>query len=199
MKKNEFARELTQRLSFLPWEEIQDRVNFYREMIDDRMEEGLSEEEAVAQIGSVEDIVAQIIADTPFTKLVKEKLKPKKRMKAWEIVLLVLGSPIWLALGISAFAVVLALYICLWAVIVSLWSVFGSLVGGGFGLMVAGIVIALGGEGLTGIAVLGAGCLCVGLSILVFYGCKMATKGTLLLTKKLAIWIKTGFAKKEET
>jgi uncharacterized membrane protein len=198
MKKNEFAMELTQRLSFLPWEEIQDRVNFYREMIDDRMEEGLSEEEAVAQIGSVEDIVAQIIADTPFTKLVKEKLKPKKRMKAWEIVLLVLGSPIWLALGISAFAVVLALYICLWAVIVSLWSVFGSLVGGGFGLMVAGIVIALGGEGLTGIAVLGAGCLCVGLSILAFYGCKMATKGTLLLTKKLAVWIKTGFAKKED-
>ena len=198
MKKNEFAMELTQRLSFLPWEEIQDRVNFYREMIDDRMEEGLSEEEAVAQIGSVEDIVAQIIADTPFTKLVKEKLKPKKRMKAWEIVLLVLGSPIWLALGISAFAVVLALYICLWAMIVSLWSVFGFLVGGGFGLMVAGIVIALGGEGLTGIAVLGAGCLCVGLSILAFYGCKMATKGTLLLTKKLAIWIKTGFAKKED-
>ena len=198
MKKNEFAMELTQRLSFLPWEEIQDRVNFYREMIDDRMEEGLSEEEAVAQIGSVEDIVAQIIADTPFTKLVKEKLKPKKRMKAWEIVLLVLGSPIWLALGISAFAVVLALYICLWAVIVSLWPVFGSLVGGGFGLMVAGIVIALGGEGLTGIAVLGAGCLCVGLSILAFYGCKMATKGTLLLTKKLAIRIKTGFAKKED-
>ena len=198
MDKHEFLAKLRNALAGLPEKDIEERLSFYSEMIDDRMEEGLSEEEAVAQIGSVEDIVAQIIADTPFTKLVKEKLKPKKRMKAWEIVLLVLGSPIWLALVISAFAVVLALYICLWAVIVSLWSVFGSLVGGGFGLMVAGIVIALGGEGLTGIAVLGAGCLCVGLSILAFYGCKMATKGTLLLTKKLAIWIKTGFAKKED-
>ena len=61
MTKLEFALELTGPLSFLPWEETEERVNFYSEMIDDRMEEGFSEEEAVAQIGSVEEIAAQIV------------------------------------------------------------------------------------------------------------------------------------------
>ncbi len=61
-------------------------------MIDDRMEEGLSEDEAVSAVGFVDEIVAQIVADIPLTKLVKEKTKLKKRLRAWEIVLLVLGA-----------------------------------------------------------------------------------------------------------
>ena len=197
MTKLEFALELTGRLSFLPWEETEERVNFYSEMIDDRMEEGFSEEEAVAQIGSVEEIAAQILADTPFAKLVREKLKPKKGKRAWEIVLLALGSPIWLSLGIAALAVALSLYISLWAVIISLWAGFASLAACGFGGVMGGIVIALGGHRLTGIAVVGAGFVCAGLSVFAFYGCKAATKGTIFLTKKLAVWMKNSLAKKE--
>ena len=51
MNKTEFVLELAQRLSHLPWSEIEERVNYYGEMIDDRMEEGLSEKEAVAAMG----------------------------------------------------------------------------------------------------------------------------------------------------
>ena len=59
-------------------------------MIDDRMEEGLTEAEAIAGIGSVDKIVTQIVAETPITKLVREKVKPKRSLQAWEIILLVL-------------------------------------------------------------------------------------------------------------
>ena len=45
---------------------------------------------------------------------------------------------------------------------------------------------------------IGAGIVCAGLSIFMFYGCKAATKGILVLTKKLAVWIKNCFIKKEE-
>ena len=197
MNKQEFLVQLRKGLSGLPQEDIEERLLFYSEMIDDRMEEGGTEEDAVSGIGSVEAIIAQIKADIPLTKLVRDKITPKKSIKAWEIVLLVLGSPIWLSLLIAAFAVILSLYAVIWAVVISLWSVFGGLIGCALGGIAGGTVIACNGNALSGIAVLAAGIVCIGLSIFTFYGCKMATKGTLMLTKKMAIWIKNCFIKKE--
>lgn len=59
MNKQEFLAELQKGLSGLPQEDRDERLTFYGEMLDDRMEEGLSEEEAVAAVGSVEEIVRQ--------------------------------------------------------------------------------------------------------------------------------------------
>ena len=94
MNKQEFLGKLRSGLSGLPQGDIEERLTFYSEMIDDRMEEGISDEEAVCEIGSVDEIVSQIIADIPFTKLVREKIKPNRTLRPWEIVLLVLGSPV---------------------------------------------------------------------------------------------------------
>lgn len=41
MSKQEFLAELRKALSGLPQGDIEDRLTFYSEMIDDRMEEGL--------------------------------------------------------------------------------------------------------------------------------------------------------------
>ncbi len=198
MSKQEFLAGLRKGLSGLPRDDIEERLTFYNEMIEDRKEEGLSEEEAVSAVGSVDEIAAQIVADISLAKIAKEKIKPKRRLKAWEIVLLLLGSPIWLSLLFAAFAVSLSLYVALWSVIISMWVVFGSLIGCALGGIVAGTGFAFGGNGLTGIAMIGAGIVCAGLSIFLFYGCKVATKGTLLLTKKIALGIKNCFIKKEE-
>ena len=64
MTKREFLSRLNEGLSGLPQEDAAGRLAFYSEMIDDRIEDGLSEEEAVAGIGPVEKIVAQIIEDS---------------------------------------------------------------------------------------------------------------------------------------
>ena len=53
MTKQAFAAALRNELSGLPREDIDRSIDFYCEMIDDRMEEGLTEEEAVSAIGSV--------------------------------------------------------------------------------------------------------------------------------------------------
>ncbi len=198
MNKLDFLLRLKEALKGLPKDELEERLNFYSEMIDDRIEEGFSEEEAVAAAGSVEEIAQQIIGETPLVKIVKEKIKPKRRFKAWEIVLLALGSPIWLSLGAAAFSVLIAVYASLWAVIVSLWSVFASFIGSSIGCFAGGTVLAFNGNYLTAVAVIGAALVCAGLSILVFYGCKMATKGVIKLTKKLAVWLKNCFIKKGE-
>lgn len=198
MNKQEFIANLRAKLSGLPKQEVEDRLVFYREMIEDRMEEGLTEEEAVAAIGSVDGIAEQIISDIPLTKIAKERIKDKKGLKTWGIVLLALGSPIWLSLLIAAFAVILSLYASLWVVIVCLWAVFVALVACALAGGAAGIVFVVAWNGATGVSMAGAGIFCAGLAILLFFGCKGATKGILRLTKKMAFSIKKGFVKKEK-
>ena len=199
MKKLEFLLQLHDKLSCLPQDDIEERLAFYNEMIDDRMEEGLSEEEAVAGIGTVEQIVTQILADTPLSKLVRKKIKPKKGLKAWETILLAVGSPLWLSLLLAVFAVVFSLYIALWAVVICLWAVFVSLAACTPGGIVSGVVFAATGNALPGIAMIGAALACAGLSIFLFYGCKAANKGCIWLTQKIILSIKRCFIKKEDT
>ena len=78
MSKQEFFEGLRKGLSGLAKEDIEERISFYNEMIDDRMEEGLTEEEAVAEMGSIDMIVEQILSETPISKIVKEKVKPDR-------------------------------------------------------------------------------------------------------------------------
>ena len=198
MSKQEFLEQLQKGLRGLPKEDVEGRLMFYSEMIDDRIEEGLSEEEAVAAVGDVEEIVRQVIADTPLAKIAKERIRPKRQLKAWEITLLALGSPIWLSLGIAAAAVFLAIYISIWSVAVSLWAVFASFAVSAVGSIPASVFIIAGRSGVSGAVVIAAGMVCAGLSILMFYACMAATKGILLLTKKIAVWIKNCFIGREE-
>ena len=198
MLKQEFLAQLRKKLSGLPRNDIEERLTFYSEMIEDRKEEGLSEEEAVSAVGTVDEIAVQAVADIPLAKIAKERIRPKRRLKVWEIILLTLGSPIWLSLGIAAAAVIFSLYVFLWAVIISLWAVFASLAACSAGGVLVCAVFAIGGNGAAGIAMLAAGIICAGLCVFMFFGCRAAVKGVLILTKKTAVWIKNCFIKKEE-
>ena len=123
MTKTEFLDELRSRLSGLPQSDLDERLLYFREMIDDRMEDGLTEEEAVSDIGSVDEIVDHIMEETPLSKLVRENAKRTRALKAWEILLLVLGAPLWLSLILAAIAVCLSLYAALWV----LWADWSQL------------------------------------------------------------------------
>ena len=176
MTKNEFLLALGEKISVLPQDDVKERLHFYTEMIDDRMEEGLSEEEAVAAVGSVEEIAVQLIAEASCVKADEKKEPKKKRMGAMEIILLVLGSPIWLSLLIAAFAIGLALLVCSCAVIISLWTVFVAVAVCALCGVAAGIALAVCGSRAVGLALLGVGIVLSGLSIFLYYGCKLATK-----------------------
>lgn len=198
MNKQEFMSGLSSALSGLPQDDIEERLTFYSKMIDDRIEEGLTEEEAVSAAGPIEEIAAQTVSDIPITKLVKERIRPRRKLKAWEIVLLAAGSPMWISLLIAAFAVVLSLYITLWSLIISCWAVFASFAASAAGGIAAGIILACSGHGLTGAAVIGLGIMCAGLSVFSYFGSLAATKGTILLTKKIIIATKNCFIDKED-
>ena len=197
MLKQEFLNALREGLKGLPEKDIEERITFYGEMIDDRIEEGRTEEEAVKEIGPVDEVVQQIVAETPLTKIVKEKIKPKRRMRAWEIVLLILGFPLWFPLLVATGAVVLALYVTLWSLVIALWAVEVSFIVAAVALFVGAIVLFISGHGLAGLFVLGASLILAALAIFLFFGCVGASKGAVLLAKKIVIGIKNLFVGKE--
>ena len=198
MNKQEFLERLQSSLSGLPKADVEEQLTFYSEMIDDRVEEGVTEQQAIEEIGDIDKLISQIIADVPLTKLVKEKMKPKRKHKAWETVLLILGFPVWGSLLIAAFAVVFSLYLVLWCLIVCCWAVFLSLAASAAALLVGGVGFCITHNSAGGIACIGAGFVVAALSIFAFIGSQAATKGICRLTGKLTVFIKHCFAKKED-
>ena len=199
MNKQEFLEAMKNGLSGLPQEDIDRSVDFYEEMIDDHMEEEMTEEEAVEAIGPVNEIVQQILSEVPLTKLVKAKAS--RNWSPWEIVLLVLGSPIWLSLLLAAGAVILAVYIVLWSVVLVLYTVDISfaLIGvlGIIGSLLYAFVL---GGGLPGAMMfVGTGLIFSGLALLLISGSGQITRGMVYVSKRLFQCIKMPFIKKGET
>lgn len=197
MNKQQFLAAIGEQIQGLPQSDVERSLDYYREMIDDRMEDGLSEEEAVAALGSPEEIAAQILMETSLPKLVKAKLKPSRALKVWEIVLLVLGSPVWLPLLLAAGIIILAVYIVLWAVIVVLYAVdlsFATAAVGG----IAGLFLLLySGFPVQAVLFLGAGLVCAGLAILLFFAFNQITRCLIKLSKMPVLGIKARFIGKE--
>ena len=193
MTKQEFLASLREGLRGLPPADIEERIAFYDEMIDDRMEEGLTEEEALAELGSVESVIAQITAETPLVKLVKEKVRRERKRsgKGLTTVLLALGSPIWVSLLIAAFAVVLSLAAAAWSVVISLYAAALSLAVGGVAFVAFSVIYILRGN-LPGAAfAVGAGLAAVGLGLLLFPACNTLAKGLVKGMKKLMLGFKS--------
>lgn len=198
MNKEMFLILLRDKLHYLPQEDIEERLAFYEEMIDDRIEEGMTEEEATAAVGSIDEIANQIISEIPLTKIVSEKIKPKEKPQIWMIVLLILGSPVWLPLLIAAIAVIFSIYVAIWSVVLSLYAVDLALGVSCIAALPAAFVFFISGNPFGGIFMIGAGLALAGLTILMFYACILISKGLIKLTAAFFLWIKHLIIKKNE-
>ena len=185
MKKNEFLEELKTQLWAMPEADKERSADYYAEMIDDRMEEGLSEEEAVAAIGDLDEIVKQILNESPRPPAtVKKEHKQQRGLETWMIVLLVLGSPVWIPLVASAAGTVISIYVSLWSVVITLYAVTLALALAAIGCIL-GSFFMIGGFPEAMVA-WGAALLCAGLGILFFLLSNLAAKGMVKLTR--LIW-----------
>lgn len=198
MNKQEFLSTLSSWLFGIGEEDVNRSLDYYSEMIDDRMEDGLSEEDAVAAIGTPEEVAEQILIETPLPKLVKAKVKPERTLKVWEIVLIALGSPVWIPLLLALIIVILAVYIVLWSVMVSLYAVAVGLGVCALGGVVGGGVLVFFGKIAQGVAFFGAGLVCAGLTVLLFILFNLIAKYFVILSKKIWLCIKKPFIRKGE-
>lgn len=194
MSKKEFLEKLRIKLSNLPKDDLEERINFYSEMIDDRIEDGFSEVEAINDIGTLDEVSRQIIANVPLKKLIKEKVKPKRKMNIIAIILIVLGSPIWLSLLAAGLSIIIAIYAVVFSLVVAVWAIDLSLVLSGVVGIVPGLIYL--GQG-SGVLILGGSFICIGLGIFLFFGCKEFTKFIIFLSKEMINGIKNLFIKRE--
>ena len=197
MNKETFLRELRKELSGLPQEDIDERISFYSEMIDDRVEDGTPEADAVDKIGTVDAVKGQIMSEIPLAKLVRERVKPKRSLNVWEIVLLVLGSPVWIPLMIAAGAILLAVYIVIWAAVICVFAADLSLAAAALA-GAAGIVLYLkAGNPAGALFSFGTGAACAGLAILLVFASAWLTKAVVKMTGRVLLGIKTSFVGRE--
>lgn len=201
MTKAEFLLNLKNRLSFLSAQESEKAVSFYSEAIDDRMENGFSEEEAVADLGDINEIVKNIELEQPITELVKNKVKTSRDKSGnntlW-IILAICGFPLWFPLAIAFFAVILSVYITIWAVIISLYAVLFSFAVVAVSGILAGIIRSFLISPAHGLMIIGAAIICAGLFILLIKPIFLLTKKLVQLTALIAKKIKGLFISKKE-
>lgn len=193
MNKQQFLAAIRGQLHSLPQNDIDKSLDYYSEMIDDRMEDGLSEEEAVHAMGNVDEIAAQILMETPLPKLVKARLKPSRSLKGWEIILLILGSPVWFPLLLTAGAVFLTLYLVLWSLILVLYAVELSFAAGAVSGIAGFFMLLYAGDPIQGVLFLGAGLVCAGLTLLLFFAFNRLTRSIISLSKRFVFWVKARF------
>ena len=121
MTKQQFCARLKAKLKGLPKKDVEERLSFYGEMIDDRIESGLSEEEAISDVGTADEVASQIIGE--ITSSGSNEEKATKTLSAWQTVLLVLGSPLWIAIVLAGIAVIISIYAVIWSVTLAIWAV----------------------------------------------------------------------------
>ena len=197
MTKADFLQLLERALAQLPEEERRRNLEYYSELLDDMLEEGMTEAEATAKLGSPGQIAQNILQEMPLSKLVSTRMKPQSGWTPLAIILAVVGSPVWVPLLLAAAAVVLALFVSIWA----LGAAVVAVVVGLAVAVVAAPIIAVRAAVLTlplGLLLLGAGLVLLGLCVL---GGLMAVELCKLLWQ-LTVWlahkIKGLFIRKEE-
>ena len=127
MDKTQFCALLGNKLKpYLSPKEMYKTLNFFEEMIDDRIDEGLSEEEAVSQLGDINIIVDQILDEHNIGKK-QTKLVWRFIPRELGFIITVLLLPAW----ITIFSLVVSLFIVILSIIFSIvLSIIAIFIGG---------------------------------------------------------------------
>ena len=127
MNKTQFCALLGNKLKpYLSPKEMYKTLNFFEEMIDDRIDEGLSEEEAVSQLGDINIIVDQILDEHNIEKK-QTKLVWRFIPRELGFIITVLLFPAW----ITIFSLVASLFIVILSIIFSIvFSIIAIFIGG---------------------------------------------------------------------
>lgn len=200
MNKNEFLELLRKRLSSISVVDREKAIQYYEESIDDRMEDGLSEKEAVRSMGDLDEIVENIVCDKSFLSLVKTKvssIKNNTKSNAW-ILFVILGFPLWFPLLMAAGSIILSVYLVIIVLVFSLYIILGAFAVSCVGGIIAGLFKMQENGYAVGLCVIGMGLMLGALSIILIEPCKKGTKGLISITNKIFRKIKRIFIPKRE-
>ena len=170
MNRKEFIDGLRDGLSGMPEHEMEERISFYNEMIDEHMANGESEETAIAAIGSVDAAVAQISSEIPLAKLVRDRVRPKKKVNVGLIILLVLGFPVWFPLALASLSIMFTVYLVIWVIILAFFIVDLALAIAAVATLPGAVIYLMSSNVPCAVFAIGVGLICTGLAVLIFQG-----------------------------
>lgn len=183
MTCDEFLDRLGELLACLPAEQVEETRQFYAEAIADRMEDGMSEEEAVAAMGAPGAVAEATLDDLPAVPRAIARTRRRSTALLW--VLTIVGSPVWVPLLIAFAAVAVTVYVCIWVLALCVWIVAVALGGAG----VVELVFAAGGIAIGHVpyvlASAGMGLALVGVALLAGAGAWAASRQIARLS---ALW-----------
>lgn len=201
MTKAEFLLQLKKELAFLPEQETEKALSFYSEAIDDRIENGLTEEEATADLGDMKKIIQEIQLELPISSLVKNKIKNSHKnsgSKTLWIVLAVCGSPLWIPLALTFVLLIFTFYLVIWTIIAAIYAVLLGFAAACIGGVAAGILRTIFISPANGLMIAGAAIVCGGLFLLLLRPVNALTKKLIYFTAVCAKKIKSLFITKKE-
>lgn len=182
MTKAEYLSRLESLLSCLPEGQRAESLAFYEEMILDRMEEGLSEEEAVSTL------------DAPG---VVAKTRRKSRVLLW--VLVILGFPVWGALLAALAITVLSFYATVWIFVAVVWGLAVLLVLGCPLFLLFSVCGVIVGNAPYTLVEFGAALVALGLGLLLVRLAFELTRGVALLSAAVVRRAMSPFVKRHDS
>ena len=189
MNKQEFLAALARELEPLPREERYQTLNYYDELIDDRLEDGQEEEAVIQSLGDPKAVAQELLAGED------ELLVPNLGLRVWLLVLLVLGFPLWGSLLVTAAVVLLCVFICLYIPVFTLGVLALSLLAGAV-LGAVGTPFLIADTGLAaGLFQLGLAVGMLGLAALCAVGFWYTGKATAKAGKAIWRWLKRSVGK----
>ncbi len=198
MTKTEFLRRLEALLWDMKPEERAQWLADCGETIDDRMEEGLNEAQAVAAMDTVEAVARQIRTEAGLPD-VGEVQKATRRMAlllGCTAVLWIPAVAVALAVALTlvaavlaaiagALVIVLAGLILLGSAVLGLYAAVAGLAASGVGCVLGGTVMFCTGHFLSGLFTVGAGLVIAGLVLPLSMGARLAGKYFVRLCRML--------------
>lgn len=181
MNKTEFLRCLQEELTALPPEDLQQWLDDYSELIDDRMEDGVDESAAVAAFGDPADVAQQILTAAGLSTAAKRP----QRQRSFRQTLWLYTSPVWVPLIAAALITAAAGYISLWFVGLAVCVTLFSLLAVDLALATSALVSVLAagvffstGHPAQALLTLGMGLICAAACLVLALGLVYAVRGT---------------------
>lgn len=181
MTKEQFLNELGKALSPLSHTEREKSLAYYSELIDDRMENGMTEEQAVSGLETPSEIAAGILDDAT------ESASPQPK-KPVSLALLILGAPLWIPLLIAAASVLFSLYITYWSLIISFVAVGISFALTSVACLLS-FAVMLTENTPHAITALGVSLFFGGISVLLYFPIKSAIVFSASFTKRSCLYL----------
>lgn len=163
MTRQEFLKTIRKKLKGLPAEDVENSMAFYDEAISDRMDKGMTEEEAIAALGSADEIAARIMDETHEA----DAGENRSQQGGLAILPMILTSPIWFASLIVMAAVIPVAAACIIALAAVLAAVALALPVCAVALLAACVALFCTNR-WAGILALGGAMVLAGASILVW-------------------------------